>query len=63
MTFPKIKGTDISGRRILVRSEYNKAEQKAVLSSGEDYTAVFVVTGQPGIGSPLLSPLSVGANV
>ena len=33
--FPKVKGTNIGGRRILVRSEYNEAEQKAVvLSSG-----------------------------
>ena len=54
--FPKAKGTNIGGRRILVRSEYNEAEQKAVvLSSGQDYSAAFVVAGQPGIGSPPLS--------
>ena len=36
-------------KRILVRFEYNEAEQAAVLSSSSNCN-VFVVTGQPGIG-------------
>ena len=45
----------LPSRQILVRSEYSKAE-KAALPVSESVHSVFVVTGQPGIGS--LPPLS-----
>ena len=54
-TFPEAPSANIGSRQILVQSEYNEAEQEAVLSSGQKYSDVFVVTGQPGIGSPPLS--------
>jgi hypothetical protein len=42
----------LNAGEILVPSEYNEAERAAVLSSRESDRDVFVVTGQPGIGSP-----------
>jgi len=48
--------TDADTRKFLVRSEYDEAEREAVSSSKAH--AMFVVSGQPGIGLlPSLSPL------
>jgi len=47
---PKL-GWAIKSKRILVRSEYNEAEQAAVSCSKTDLDA-FMVSGQPGIGPP-----------
>ena len=41
--------------RILVRPEYYETEQ-AILTANEDGKDVFVIAGQPGIGSPPLTP-------
>jgi hypothetical protein len=50
-TLPKVWG--LSSQRILVRSEYHEAERAALLANETD-KRVFAVTGQPGIGTPLL---------
>jgi hypothetical protein len=52
---------NLSSKKILVRSEYHETAQAALLAN-EDNRGVFVVTGQPGIGLPLLSPSSAGSN-
>lgn len=54
-------GWGLPSEQFLVRSEYDETEQ-AVLSSNESDFDVFVVTGQDGIGPPLLSSLSTGSN-
>jgi len=41
----------LPGRKILVRSEYEQAEQ-AILSANENGRDAFIVSGNPGIGSP-----------
>jgi len=48
---------DLDSRYILVRSEYEEAERAAVSENARNSTA-FLVTGQPGIGSPPLTPSS-----
>jgi hypothetical protein len=48
--------------RILVRSEYKEAE-RAALSANADGIEAFLVTGQPGIGSPPLTPSSAEPNL
>jgi len=41
-------------KKILIRSEYREAEQFALSACGDAVASdVFVVTGQPGIGSSL----------
>ena len=42
---------DLPGKKILVRSEYELAEQ-AILSANENGREAFIVSGNPGIGSP-----------
>jgi hypothetical protein len=42
---------DLHSQRIFVRSEYRETE-KAALLANEDDIDVFVITGQPGIGTP-----------
>jgi len=41
----------LSSRKVLVRSEYHKAEEAALLTN-EEGKGVFIVTGQHGIGPP-----------
>ena len=52
----------LSGPKIVVRSEYNKVEQAALLSieSGHE---LFVVKGSPGIGTIPFSLLTAGDNI
>jgi len=53
---------NLESGRILVRSEYEETE-RAVLSANAANIEAFVVTGQPGIGVPLLAQPSTEPNL
>jgi len=64
VTLPEALATSsrLPDQRILVRSEYYETEQ-AVLSTNQRGGDVFVVAGQPGVGSsPLPHPLPIESN-
>ena len=42
---------NVPGGKLLVRSEYHETERAVLFGSGRDKLNVFLVTGQPGIGS------------